>query len=238
VRTCERCGRYACTPCVSHGGRCGDCIRQYVARVPSSKDRARRAARFLRFSGAVGLCNLLLYLWSIYFWAVLFVPGSSEYLKIMRALEPIGMIVYGAAWVLSRITPILCWMWLHRVVRQIGAWGGDVGATPAWAVGCWLVPFVNLVKPFRVVRGIVEELGGKSLAASLRLGMWWFAFMLALVLNWLAESLSMRLMPPPLAITVSLIKVGFLIYIIPVAFHCVRIVREIQERLDARRSGL
>jgi predicted PurR-regulated permease PerM len=68
--------------------------------------------------------------------------------------------------------------------------------------------------------------------------MWWFAFMLALVLNWLAESLSMRLMPPPLAITVSLIKVGFLIYIIPVAFHCVRIVREIQERLDARRSGL
>jgi hypothetical protein len=50
-------------------------------------------------------------------------------------------------------------MWLHRVVRQMNAWGREVGATPAWAVGCWSVPFVNLVKPFHVMRSIVEELG-------------------------------------------------------------------------------
>ncbi len=148
VTTCERCGRYLCVPCVSGGGLCRECIGRNVAAVPSSGARARWAVRFLRLSAGVGVAGLLIYLWG------LLVPGASDTVDTLEILLSIPGVF------ILPVTPILYLMWLHRVVRQLNAWGREVGATPGWAVGCWFVPFVNLVKPFRVVRSIVEEVGG------------------------------------------------------------------------------
>src|SRR5688572_15959317 len=77
-RTCDRCGRFVCASCMSSGGRCRDCIRQYVATVPSSGTRSRRVVLFLRLSGVVGACNLLIYAWAV------LVPGAHESQKTME----------------------------------------------------------------------------------------------------------------------------------------------------------
>lgn len=42
--------------------------------------------------------------------------------------------------------------WLYRAVKNLPALGAaDPGVTPGWAIGCWFVPFVNIVAPFIVV---------------------------------------------------------------------------------------
>jgi hypothetical protein len=237
VGTCERCGRYVCALCVSIGGRCRECLRQYPVMAPRSDVRAKRAARFLRLAGVAGAFGLLLYLWGVYYWTV-HMPGATELPRAWEILMTLETILNVAMLALTLGTYILYLMWLHRVVRQIGIWGSDVGATPAWAIGCWFVPFVNLIKPFRVVRSVVRELGGKSLAASLHLGVWWGAFLLSRMLDRLAGSLSKPGMPFSFFLPAYFVKIASLGCTILAAFLCVRIVCEVQKRLDARRAGL
>lgn len=51
-------------------------------------------------------------------------------------------------------------MWSHRAHRNLAAGGLDeLKYTPGWAVGGWFVPFLNLVRPFQVMR---EVWGGSS----------------------------------------------------------------------------
>ena len=43
-------------------------------------------------------------------------------------------------------------MWLYRVTKNLPALGvRDPGVTPGWAIGCWFVPFVNIIAPCIVV---------------------------------------------------------------------------------------
>ena len=49
-------------------------------------------------------------------------------------------------------------MWLYRGYTNLGplrSLGSEF--TPGWAIGWWFVPFVNLVKPFQVVRNLWAE---------------------------------------------------------------------------------
>jgi uncharacterized protein DUF4328 len=222
VATCARCGQFVCVPCVSGGGLCRACVRHNLAAVPSSEARARRTVLFLRLSAGVGVVSLLVYLWGV------LAPGVSDTLEFLEILLAIPGVL------ILPVTPVLYLMWLHRVVRQLNAWGREVGATPRWAVGCWFVPFVNLVKPFRVVRSIVEEVGGEPLAASLQLGLWWGLFVLSRMVGRVHGRLALSA-PPLVAYGVG---IAWSVLTIAAAFFCVRIVREVQARLEARRGGL
>nr|WP_239013931.1 DUF4328 domain-containing protein [Archangium violaceum] len=232
VRTCERCGLYVCARCVRASGNCWECVRKYAALVPSSAARARWVALFLRILGVLATGHVLLYLWGI------LVPGARESTKTLEILGATGTFLNYVSFVVWGVTTVTYLLWLHSVVRQVNAWGRDVGATPTWAVGCWFVPLVNLVKPYRVVRSIVEELGGKPLGASLRLGTWWIAFILSRMLAMQAARMSMRMLHPSLALKVYMVQLVSMICTIVAAFLCIRIVREVQERLEVRRSGL
>jgi len=49
-------------------------------------------------------------------------------------------------------------MWLHRAYRNLPALGATaLDTTPGWAVGYFFIPFVNLFKPFQVVKEIWRE---------------------------------------------------------------------------------
>lgn len=55
-------------------------------------------------------------------------------------------------------TAIVFLMWLHRVYRNLPALGAaKPDTTPSWAVAYFFIPFVNLIKPFQVVREIWHE---------------------------------------------------------------------------------
>lgn len=168
-------------------------------------------------------------------WAAL-VPGARETSESMKTLETLAMFLTGVRLVLFPLTTVVCLMWIHRVVRQMNAWGTDVGASPAWAVGCWFVPFVNLVKPLRIMQSIVKGLKSEGLAASLHLGLLWGVFFLSRILAGIARRLSVPLLPSSFTVKVYLLETSSWVCTLIAAMLCVRMVREVQVRLESRRS--
>ena len=69
---------------------------------------------------------------------------ASDSLVSGAALASSGVYVLAAIAVL---------MWLHRAVRNNHILGErDLRFSPAFAVGCWFIPFANLVLPYQAVR--------------------------------------------------------------------------------------
>jgi hypothetical protein len=105
-------------------------------------------------------------------------------------------------------------------------------------VGYWLVPFVNLVKPYLIVRSLVRALGGERLAASLHVGNWWLAYLLMGMFGGLQRQLSIGpVLPGFLGAPRLLADVSTSLCTVTTVLFCVRIIRAVQERLEARRSG-
>ncbi len=85
--------------------------------------------------------------------------------------------------------------WFHRVHKNLPALGGrDLLYTPGWAVGGFFVPFLNLVRPFQVMREVwhgsdpsgVERDAGSSgpsmrnqLGTPALVGWWWALFLIS-----------------------------------------------------------
>jgi hypothetical protein len=62
--------------------------------------------------------------------------------------------------VLVLMTGVAWLMWQHRAhvnVRSAAGGGASLKFTPAWGVGCWFVPFANLVLPYRAVAELARE---------------------------------------------------------------------------------
>ncbi|ATB43399.1 hypothetical protein CYFUS_008879 [Cystobacter fuscus] len=234
VKACERCGSYFCAHCVSSGGRCQECLLHYMEASPSSKNRAKRAVLSLRILAALGMFKLIVNVWGVILWDVV-LPSrpDSRYVDIY---VPTVWFVAGAFYVLLSLTAVACLMWVHAVVRQMNVWGANVGATPTWAVVCWFVPFVNLIKPLMIVRRIVEELGGRGLVAALKLRVWWGALLLSRILYGVLQSLMRPVLVSLLVTTKLLVEIGFWTCALIAVFLTLRILREVQMRLESRRN--
>jgi len=88
-------------------------------------------------------------------------------------------------------------LWLHRAYRNLPALGAvKLDTTPGWAVGYFFIPFVNLFKPFQVVKEIWREStpgmetqtsfgGGYSRTGTPALVGWWWAF-------WIIANVALR----------------------------------------------
>lgn len=225
VGTCERCGRFVCSGCSRDGGLCQQCVRQNLEAIPSSAFRARWAVRFLGVSGAVGGVSALVSL------STLLAPDADE------ARDWVEMLAGVVALVCVIATPTFFLMWLHRAVRQVNGMGKGVGVTPGWAVGYWFVPFVNLVKPYKVIRDLAGALGGDSFVASLHLGVWWAALFLERSLARIETRLTLKHdSEGPAPTEAILVGIGASICLVVAAVLCIRIVREVQDRLDASRD--
>ena len=76
--------------------------------------------------------------------------------------------------------------WIHRVRANLPALGiEDARWSPGWAVGWWFVPFMNVFRPFQVVKEIWQASGPEARPDSWRdastpalLGWWWALFLL------------------------------------------------------------
>lgn len=97
-------------------------------------------------------------------------------LEILRALQGLVWLATAAAFL----------AWVHRAYRNLEILGvPDLGYSPRWAVGAFIVPILNLVHPLRVLRELWKgsDAGGPGEARPYEratpawLLAWWLAFL-------------------------------------------------------------
>jgi hypothetical protein len=101
--------------------------------------------------------------------------------NVQLAVRPIQAVAF-------IVTAVFFLVWIHRVHRNL-PWLGTRGLkySPAWAIGGFFIPFVNLVLPFLVVREIwkasdpqrTDGHSWKDTSLSLVVPSWWILFCVA-----------------------------------------------------------
>ncbi|MGZ3460545.1 MAG: DUF4328 domain-containing protein [Archangium sp.] len=222
VGTCTRCGRFVCESCVGPQRFCPACVQHQLLSLPSSAPRAQWATRFLSARAAVEALSILLSLGML-------ASGPSVLLNVARGL--VGLATFGVL----IATAVAFLRWLHLVVRQTEALEINVGATPGAAVGVWFVPIYNLRRPYRIIRKILDGLGGKPLVGSAHVGLWWGVWLAGNLFSQTEMRMTMRGELDPTSS--GALAVGILANLLSIAgaFLCIRIVRIIQQALDERR---
>lgn len=74
------------------------------------------------------------------------------------------------------VTGVIWFVWLYRAVANARAIGRPTEFTPGWAVGWWFVPFANIVRPYQIVRSLMDELGAPTNSPVL---WWWVSYLAA-----------------------------------------------------------
>jgi Domain of unknown function (DUF4328)/Protein of unknown function (DUF2510) len=95
-----------------------------------------------------------------------------------NALTPVGLLVG----VLTVVAVIFACMWQHKAATAGRAVGIPARHSPAWGVGSWFVPVVNLWIPYAAVRDCLPE-GHPQRSRVLQ---WWIAWLLASLLSTVA----------------------------------------------------
>jgi hypothetical protein len=82
------------------------------------------------------------------------------------------------------LTGIVWLLWLHSSYSLLRHAGTKVTRfSPGWAVGCWFLPLVNLVRPYQVVRELLQRSRGLNASAetiarhSADVALWWLAWL-------------------------------------------------------------
>lgn len=83
------------------------------------------------------------------------------------------------------LTAVAFLVWLHSAFNSLRLLGSPTThASPTWAVGCWFVPFVNLVAPYLVVKEAwlrsatrSDSVPEKAASGPPIVGLWWTAYL-------------------------------------------------------------
>lgn len=144
---------------------------------------------------------------------------------------------------IATVVVYLCW--LYRVSSNLQALQVyNQQFSPGWAVGYWFIPFVNLVRPYQIVKEIFVESRppddanpADGLGTDI-LGWWWALWLISNI----SENITMRL--GFLASTLDAVAVFNAVYLVVAALNvgaallCIRIVRAITQRQEARMAAL
>lgn len=144
VETCRRCGTYLCESCVLAFGSdrlCRPCFQRALETGPRLATRATVAAGGLLATAVLQLA--------------LRVDGPLQ-----TALQPFAPLVMLFYW--GVVAVFLAWF--HLAVSKARLLGRGPSTTPGMAVWSWLFPVVNLVWPFRILRGMPPG-GSRALGA-------------------------------------------------------------------------
>jgi hypothetical protein len=145
------------------------------------------------------------------------------------------------------ITAIMFLMWFHRVHRNLRSLGAQrLKFSPGWAVGGFFVPFLNLVRPYHVMKEVREgsdprTLGGSASVGSSLVGLWWTGCIIMGIISrisfrmsWNAEQIPAMVAADQVALVADLVS-------IPAAILAILVVRGIdadqQTRHDLMNPG-
>ena len=82
-----------------------------------------------------------------------YIPDKAE----LNFSDSRSAIVNDLAYVFRIISGVIFLIWLFRAYNNLRKIGGFLFYSNSWVVGSWFVPFVNLVRPFKIVKEIHEE---------------------------------------------------------------------------------
>jgi Domain of unknown function (DUF4328) len=108
---------------------------------------------------------------------------SDQRVAITSALWLVVVVLTGIVWL----------VWQHRSQANLHAARlRALDYTPGWAVGWWLIPFANLVKPFQTVRELWKASSGEEEwwleKTSPVIGWWWGSWLASAVLGRVAAA--------------------------------------------------
>lgn len=121
--------------------------------------------------------------------------GTTQHPAIRLAYDTMGSIVWTAQLAILAITAAAFLTWLHRVRVNVRALGvRRLAYARHWTVLGFLVPLLNLLRPYQVVREIWQAsdpctgdpMAWKVVAAPRRIALWWGLFVAYFVLEGIA----------------------------------------------------
>jgi hypothetical protein len=128
---------------------------------------------------------------------------------------------------------VLFLRWLHLLVRTAEGSGAEFAQSPASAVGWWLMPVANLVKPYLNVRELLARLSTDGTRVAAPLGLWWTAWLLMLFVGKFSSNLSSSEDPRafPLAQWMGLAAAGVALV---AGMLCLKVMAALQRAVEQR----
>lgn len=163
VVTCQRCGRFCCTNCLPQFETCPQCVARATVSVPPIEGRATVAT--VALIASVGMHVLMAAIAGAQL-----VTGNVGEDGVLAIVGGLVALLYLVVFI---TTIVLVCMWFHLAARHALARGASMEVqTPAAAVGSWFIPFVNLARPFNLVRNMLSSAGLDAGAVSAWQALW------------------------------------------------------------------
>ncbi|EAY29107.1 DUF4328 domain-containing protein [Microscilla marina] len=163
------------------------------------------------------------------------VAGASvtiEEANANDARERLVAIVYLIVLTISGITFI---QWFRRAYYNLHQRVDHLNHSEGWAAGAWFVPFLNLFRPFQIMKELYEETAellathefkDKGQLSTSVLGVWWAAWILKSVLGQVSFRLAMNAKEIAEIQVVTIMSIAQHVLGIIAAFLVVQVIRE------------
>lgn len=161
------------------------------AQFSSAHTRAQFAKALLLTNAAVAVVSFIVNVFTITSSATNVTLGEEE----ISAADLMQGLVGLAQFFVYLTTIVLFIMWLHRSYKNLYAFGLQTEHSPGWAIGGWFVPFLNLVRPYQIVKetwtksdpavgfsGGYADAGPGARSATL-VGVWWGSWLVSNVVD-------------------------------------------------------
>ena len=147
----------------------------------SAHTRAQFAKALLLLNAAVAAISLLVNLYAAASPAASVSLGEEQ---INTAELMLGLVALAQLFVYLA-TIVVYIVWLHRAYKNVPALGAQTEHSPGWAIGAWFIPFLNLIRPYQIVKetwvksdpGVDFSTGyadaGPGARAATLVGVWW-----------------------------------------------------------------
>lgn len=146
-------------------------------------------------------------------------------------------------------TVVVFLAWIHRAHKNLAAFGASgLEYSPGWAVGGFFVPFLNLIRPFQVMREIWKasdpdvdyqnDSSWQYSASSPLIGLWWGTWILAGVLGRLVFTFSKGAETIASLLSLTYLSIASdIVNLIP-AVLVIMLVKAIQRRQELKHERL
>lgn len=179
-------------------------------------------------------------------------PGGAlqtGLLILMGSVEVFGFLIFV-------IAAIVFVSWLYRAYKNLRPLGSEPESKPGWAIGAWFVPFLNLVKPYQIVKETWLEsdpdtvaqaaempasFGGsfsQARAGTPLLTAWWTCWLIGMISNNIAARLGRDINTVEQLITLCMVGLLPAVVLTAAAILAIKVVRGLTARQEERQRRL